>query len=405
MPFLDDSSLSSDTIERRDLFNLAITRKRQLSLDRIAPEFWSLAMRQVQPLEDGRTLCDGRSMSMFASNDYLGLGNHPEVRTAAVEAIHNWGTSSSGSRLLNGTLPIHEQLEERLRALKRAQSVVLFQNGYMANLGTLSAVLGPGDAVFVDSLVHASVIDGCKMAGASLHRFPHQNVEILEQQLTKLGASTSFLVVVDGIYSMDGDFSPLQELLDVTHRFGGRLMVDDAHATGVAGINGAGSAEHFGIPEADIVTGTLSKAFGSLGGYVATSEAIAKLIKANAHPFIYSTSPAPATAAGADKALEIAEREPDRRKRLWENTDHLRTVLIRLGLNTGSSVTPIVPVIFNEEHTMFRLALALDKANIFVAPIIFPACPKNSPRLRFTVTSNHSTADIDEVANTLKQFV
>lgn len=271
----------------------------------------------------------------------------------------------------------------------------------MANLGTLSVVLGTNDAVFVDSLVHTSVIDGCKISGARLYRFPHHNIEYLENQLNRLPPSTSFLVVVDGIYSMDGDFAPLRELLDITHRHGGHLMVDDAHATGVAGSNGGGSAQHFGVQEADIVTGTLSKAFGSMGGYLATTREIASLVKANAHTFIYSTSPAPAAAAAADKALEIAEREPERRICLWKNTDYLSTELNRMGLNTGSSVTPIIPVIFEDEETMFRLAQALDKADIFAAPVIFPACPKNSPRIRFTVTSNHTIADIDEIIETL----
>jgi 8-amino-7-oxononanoate synthase len=394
-------SLPPGSNKRKDLFNRAVTNKRQLSLDRIDPGFWSLAMRQVKPMEDGRVLCDGRSMSMFASNDYLSLSNHAEVRSAAVEAIHHWGTSTSGSRLLNGTLPTHEQLEAHLRELERTQAVVLFQNGYMANLGTLSVVLGANDAVFVDSLVHSSVIDGCKMSGARLYRFPHQNVERFEEKLNRLHPSISFLVVVDGIYSMDGDFAPLAELLDITHKYGGKLMVDDAHATGVAGPKGGGSAEHLGLQEADIVTGTLSKAFGSMGGYLATNETFARLVKANAHPFIYSTSPSPAAAAAADKALEIAGREPERRMRLWKNTKYLRTELNRLGLNTGSSVTPIIPVIFEDEETMLRLAQALDKADIFVAPVIFPACPKNSPRLRFTVTSSHTIADIDEIIETL----
>lgn len=391
--------------QRQDLFDHALAKRRKVSLDRIEPEHWALAMRKVKPVEDGRVLCNGRLMSMFASNDYLGLGHHAEVRRAAGRAIDQWGTSTSGSRLLNGNLPLHEQLEARLCTLKGTSSVALFQNGYMANLGTLSTVLDAHSSVFVDSLVHTSVIDGCRMAGARLQRFAHQDLDALERQLQQLPTSTAFLVVVDGIYSMDGDFAPLRELLRLTRDYGGRLMVDDAHATGVAGANGGGSAEYFGLAGVDIVTGTLSKAFASVGGYLAADESIVQLVKANSHPFIYSTSPSPAATAAADKAMQIAAREPERRERLWKNADYLRSAFEHLGLDTGASATPIIPVIFPQADTMFRLTQVLDAADIFAAPIIFPACPKNSPRIRFSVTADHTRAELDKVAAILERHL
>ncbi len=373
------------------------------SLDRIDPVYWRLGERKVDAMGAGKVVCDGREMMMLASNNYLGLAGDARLMRSGMEAIKSWGNSTSGSRLLNGTNQLHLKLEERLRAFKRLESVVVFQSGYMGNLGVLSSIVSKDDVVIIDKLVHASIIDGCKLAGASVRVFKHQNMESLEKVLKRIAPTIKKLVVVDGIYSMDGDFAKLPELTELAHRYGALVMVDDAHATGVAGPHGRGTADHFGSVEPDIVTGTLSKAFGCFGGFVGSTKQVTDFVKYNSHSFIYSTSLCPSVTASLLTALDIVEKEPERRENLWACTRYLLHGLNQLGYNTGLSETPIIPIILDDENTMFNLVARLDSDDIFVSPVIYPACPRKAPRVRLSLTAEHIIADMDRVLGSLER--
>jgi 8-amino-7-oxononanoate synthase len=298
---------------------------------------------------------------------------------------------------LNGTNELHEELERKLAWFKQLESVVAFQSGYMANLGVISAMLSKDDVAIVDKLVHASILDGCTLARAQVRSFKHQDMASLERVLEDVGYKACKLIVVDGIYSMDGDFAKLPEIMALARRYGARVMVDDAHATGVAGPNGRGSADHFGIDEPDIVTGTLSKAFGCIGGFVGAKKDIMDFIKFNSRAFIYSTSISPSVTASLIKAIRIIEDEPQKRTNLWACTRHLLSGLKALGFDTGVSETPIIPIILRDEHTMFELVARLDSDDIFASPVIYPACPRDKPRVRISLSSEHTIADMDRV--------
>ena len=374
------------------------------SLNRHGAELSKLAMRKVEDIGNGRVRVDGRTMINLSSNNYLGLAGDRRMIESSRQAIKHWGTSTSGSRLLNGTNDLHIELEELLRAFKQAESVILFPSGYMANLGVISAILRKDDIVIIDKLVHASVIDGCRLAGAKIRMFPHQDLAVLERILKSLDTERGKLVALDGVYSMDGDFAKLPEITKLAHRYGARVLVDDAHGTGVAGPEGQGTASHFGLDEPDIVTGTLSKALGGIGGFVATRNDVAEYIKFNARSFIYSTSCTPSNTAALIKAMEIIDEEPERRENLWKCTHHMLDGLRSLGFNTGVSETPIVTVVLDDEVKMAHLVAGLEGAAIFASPVIYPACPKHSPRVRLSLTSNLVLGDIDQVLDSFQRL-
>lgn len=384
-----------------DLFSRTSGEKKTTSLDRIKPEQLRLLMRKIDRMGSGKVMFEGREMLMLSANNYLGLAGDPRLTEAGVNAIRNWGNSTSGSRLLNGTNELHIQLEERLKEFKQVESIVVFQSGYMANLGIVSALMSKDDVVIIDKLVHASIIDGCALAGTQVRMFKHQDMESLEKVLESIDSAASKLVVVDGIYSMDGDFAKLPELTKIAHRYGARVMVDDAHATGVAGPQGRGTANHFGMHEPDIISGTLSKAFGCIGGFVGASKEVIEFLKWNSRAFIYSTSLCPSVTAALIVATDIVKSEPERRENLWRCTHHLLQNLKQLGFDTGVSETPIVPIILNDETTMFDLIEALDKDNIFASPVIYPACPKKQLRARLSLTAEHTLTDMDRVLDSL----
>ncbi len=387
--------------QHADLFGKAFERKRNSSINRSNQDYMYLVMRTVDEMRDGKVIYNGREMLMLAGNNYLGLAGDPRLTEAGVQAIKSWGSSTSGSRLLNGTNQMHVELERRLAEFKHVESAVVFQSGYMANLGLLSALLGPNDVVIMDKLAHASIIDGCTLAGAKMRTFKHQDMDSLEKVLLSVGPDVNKLVVVDGIYSMDGDFVKLPQVMRIAHRHGARVMVDDAHSTGVAGPHGRGTADHFCMTEPDIVTGTLSKAFGCVGGFVGAKRDITEFIKYNSRSFIYSTSLPPAITASLLAAVNIVESEPERRENLWQCTCYLTRGLKDLGYNTGLTETPIVPIILDDETLMFKLVAKLDEDNIFVSPVIFPACPRKEPRVRLSLAADHTIADMDRVLESL----
>jgi 8-amino-7-oxononanoate synthase len=354
-------------------------------------------MRRVDSLDTGWALSAGRRMLMLASNNYLGLAGDDRVTQAARSALTAWGNSSSGSRLLNGTNRLHLELEDRIAEFKQVEAAAVFGSGYMANVGIVSSLVSKSDTILMDELAHASLIDGGRVSRAEIVAFRHQDLELLESHLLKIDAGRSVLIAVDGIYSMDGDFAKLPEIADVARRHGARLLVDDAHATGVAGPNGRGTADHFGMAEADIVTGTLSKSIGVTGGFVAGPDSVIRLLKHNARSFIYSTSMSPSTTASVLAALEIAGAEPDRRERLWGVTRYLHAGLRDLGFDIGVTETPIVPVIFDSEDVALELTVLLDRDDIFASPVVFPACPRDQPRVRLSLSTLHTIDDMDMV--------
>lgn len=380
-----------------DIFTKTRAAKKRESLDRVKPEHLALGMRKIDAMGHGTVFSNGQEMLMLAANNYLGLAADPRLAEAGSAAIRQWGNSTSGSRILNGTNELHIRLEQSLADFKQVESALIFQSGYMANLGVLSALLSKDDVVIVDKLVHASVIDGCTLAGAKLRTFKHQDLESLEKVLQSIDSSVNKLVVVDGIYSMDGDYAKLPGLINLSHRYNARVMVDDAHATGVGGQNGRGTADHFGIEEPDIVTGTLSKAFGCIGGFVGATKQVTDFITWNSRAFIYSTSLCPSVTAALLTAVEIVKTEPQRRENLWVCTNYLLKNLKQLGFNTGTSETPIIPIILDDENTMFELVAALDANGIFVSPVIYPACPRKEPRVRISLSSDLKIADMDRV--------
>jgi 8-amino-7-oxononanoate synthase len=395
--------LNSEEIPYADLFLRALTGKRATALNRVRPEHVYLGMRKVEAMGAGKVVCEGREMLMLASNNYLGLAADPRLIEAGITAIKSWGSSTSGSRLLNGTNDLHIRLETRLAEYKKVESVVVYQSGYMANLGVLSALLSKDDVVIIDKLAHASIIDGCTLAGASLRSFKHQDMKALEAVLQSIAPDVGKLIVVDGIYSMDGDFAKFPALMQLARRYGARVMVDDAHATGVAGPTGRGTAEHFGLDEPDIITGTLSKAFGCVGGFVGAKKEITEFIKYNSRAFIYSTSLCPSLTASLLKAVDIVAQEPERRENLWRCTHYLLSALKGLGYNTGVSETPIIPIILDDESTMFELVQRLHDEDIFASPVIYPACPRKEPRVRISLCSDHTIQDMDRVLVSLRR--
>lgn len=386
-----------DGLPLRDLFEKAMAERKKSSFDRVKPEYLALLMRKIESLDTGWCYANGRHMLMLASNNYLGLAGDERLILAGMEALKVWGNSTSGSRLLNGTNRMHLDLEQQLAEFKGTEAAAVFPSGYMANLGLISALLGKDDVVVMDKLAHASIIDGVRLSGASLRSFHHQDVEGLEHILATLKPGTAALVVVDGIYSMEGDFADLPRIVEVARSHGARVMVDDAHATGVAGPNGRGTADHFGMAEPDLVTGTLSKALGVTGGFVAGPKELIEFMKHNARSFIYSTSMSPVATASLLEALRVMRAEPQRRENLWKCTNYLIDGLKALGYDTGLSESPIIPVILDSEEKMFEMVLGLDKDNIFVSPVSYPACPKKEPRVRLSLNAEHTVEDMDRV--------
>jgi 8-amino-7-oxononanoate synthase len=397
LPIIQPVLKPSSAMIYGDLFAKAFFAKKSTSLNRMKPEFLALVMRKLDAVSEREVVHDGRRMLMLSSNNYLGLASDSRLSDAGIQAIQEWGNSTSGSRLLNGTNELHEELERKLAWFKQVESVVAFQSGYMANLGAISALLSKDDVAIVDKLVHASILDGCTLAKAQVRSFRHQDMASLERVLKDVGYKACKLIVVDGIYSMDGDFAKLPEIMALARRYGARVMVDDAHATGVAGLNGRGTADHFGIDEPDIITGTLSKAFGCIGGFVGAKKDIMDFIKYNSRAFIYSTSISPSVTASLIKAVRIIEDEPEKRTQLWACTHHLLKGLKALGFDTGVSETPIIPIVLSDHETMFELVARMDSDNIFASPVVYPACPRDKPRVRISLSSEHTIADMDRV--------
>jgi 8-amino-7-oxononanoate synthase len=339
---------------------------------------------------------------MLGSNNYLGLTNHPEVKEAATVALAIYGTGCAGSRLLNGTLDLHLELEARLAAFLGREDALVFSTGFQANLGVLSCLLGRSDVVFLDALDHASIIDGCRLGFARRQKYRHNDMADLEKRLANSSDDKAKLIVVDGVFSMEGDLADLPSLVDLKNQYGARLMVDDAHGLGVFGTNGRGSAEHFGVErEVDLVMGTFSKSLATVGGFICGDTAVIDYIRHEARAEIFSAAPPPPSVAAAIKALEIVEREPERRKRLWENTEFMRRELNGLGYDTGSSQSPVIPLVIGEDLDAFSMTAKLQQAGVFANPVVSPAVPPGRSMMR---TSYMATHTMEHLEHSLEAF-
>ena len=352
--------------------------------------------RVISSAQDPVVMHDGRELVMLGSNNYLGLANDPEVKEAAAMALALYGTGCAGSRLLNGTLDVHVQLEGRLAEFMRREAALTFATGFQVNLGVLSCLLDRSDIAYLDGLDHACIIDGCRLGFGKHHKFRHNDMADLEQKLANAPAGRGKLIVVDGVFSMEGDLAPLPRIVELKQRFGARLMVDDAHGLGVFGENGRGTPEHFGVEaEVDLVMGTFSKSLAAVGGFVAGDRYVIEHIKHTARSEIFSAAPPPASVAAAMKALEIVEREPERRKRLWENTEYMKRELTALGFDTGHSSSPVIPIVVGEDLASYTMTTRLGQEGVFVNPVVSPAVPPGRAMIRTSYMATHTREHLD----------
>ena len=377
----------------------------QQELDALAQQGLYRSWRRVEALEGARIRVDGRWLIQMASNSYLGLHQHPAVIQAAKEALDRYGAGAGSARLIGGTFPLHEQLEERIASFKQAQAALLFPTGYMASLGVITALVGPGDLVIGDRLNHASLVDACRLSRAFFRVYPHRDVERLSNLLQ--GRSRRFrriLVVTEGIFSMDGDVAPLPQIAEVTRRCGGWLLVDDAHATGVLGAAGRGSLEHFGLSlEGILQMGTLSKALGSLGGFLAGPQTVIELLKNKARAFIYTTALPAASCAAALASLRVIEEEPALRSGLWKKVKHYVSTLEQMGLDLISKESPILPIRIGPADETLRLSKALFEAGLYAPGIRPPTVPSGSARIRMSVTALHTQEDLETALQAIRK--
>ena len=352
-------------------------------------------LRILDGEQKAKTSFDHHQVVNLSSNNYLGLTTHPRLREAALEATRRLGVGSGSVRTIAGTMDIHMELERRLAAFKKTEAVVVFQSGFAANAGTVAAVLSKDDFVVSDELNHASIIDGSRLSRATIKVFPHKNVDAARQILKDLPADRKKLLITDGVFSMDGDLGALPALCKAAEEFGAIMMVDDAHASGVFGKNGRGTIDHFNMHgRVDIQVGTLSKAIGALGGYVAGSKGLIEFLYHRARPFLFSTSHPPSVAASCIAALDVLEQEPQIIERLWDNTRFFKAGLVALGFNTGISESPITPVIAGEGALAMKLSDRLFAEGVFAQGIAFPTVARDKARVRTIVTATHTKDEL-----------
>jgi glycine C-acetyltransferase len=346
---------------------------------------------------------DGKEVINLASNNYLGLADHPKLVEAAIAAAKKYGAGSGAVRTISGTMDIHLELEEKIARFKKVEACVVFQSGFTANAGTVSAVLGPEDHIVSDQLNHASIIDGARLSKAKIHVFPHRDVAAAEAILQELADNPGHkLLITDGVFSMDGDIAPLPKLVEAAEKYGAIMMIDDAHSSGVLGRNGRGTVDHFGLHgRVDIQVGTLSKAIGVLGGYVCGSRDLIDYLYARARPFLFSTSHPPSVAASCIAAFEILENEPERIERLWDNTRYFKGQLKTAGFDTGESETPITPVMVGEAKRAHEFSRALFDNGMLATGIGYPTVPEGKARIRTIVTATHTREMLDRALDIL----
>jgi len=347
-------------------------------------------------------IIDGRKLTMIGSNNYLGLVNDPRVKEAAADAARKYGSGCTGSRFLNGTLSLHIELEDKLARFFKRESALVYSTGFQANLGTISCLVGKNDLLVIDRADHASIVDGCRLSYGKIAKFSHNDIQdldrVLNNHVNNNGLRGGILIVVDGVFSMEGDIIKLPELVEVAEKYNARIMVDDAHSVGILGEGGRGTAEHFNlIDRVDITMGTFSKSFASLGGFIVADETVINYVKHFARELIFSASIPPSNVAAVLKALEIIEAEPERRENLWKNTHRMHYELRRLGYDIGNTETPIVPIMIGEDMQTFAFWKSLFDNGVFANAIISPAVAPGNALIRTSYTATHTDKHLDHV--------
>lgn len=362
-----------------------------------------------RPISSGQDpivkMADGTNVLMFGSNSYLGLSDDPRLKEAAIEAVKKYGTSCSGSRFLNGTLDIHEELEAKLAKFVGKDEAVTYSTGFQVNLGVISCLGFRDGFIFLDSLDHACIIDGSRLAFSEVRKFPHNDMEVLEQKLSLVPADAPKLIVVDGVYSMEGDIAPLPKIVELCEKYNASVMVDDAHGLGIIGENGSGTASHFGVTDkTDLIMGTFSKSFGSLGGFIAGDKVVLNYLKHNSRSLIFSASMTPAAVAAASKALDIMINEPERREHLWKVTRHAQEAFKANGFDTGHTQSPIIPLFVRDTIKAMKIVRLAYEVGVFITPVIAPAVPEKDVLIRFALMATHSIEQVDEAVEKLTKI-
>jgi 8-amino-7-oxononanoate synthase len=394
--------LGTETLQNITLFDKCrtFTRAREIQAAGLYPYF-----KPISHSEDTVVVIEGKPRIMMGSNNYLGLTHHPAVLAAAKAALERYGSGCTGSRFLNGTLDLHVQLESELAEFFSKESCLVFSTGYQANLGLISGLVGRGDVVVLDKLDHASIVDGAKMSHGDTLRFNHNDLVGLERKLQALAPSTGIMIVVDGVYSMEGDIADLPGLLKVAQKFGAALAVDDAHAVGVLGPKGDGTAAHYDrVDEVDLIVGTFSKSLASIGGFVAGSETVIHFLRHHSRPLIFTAALPPSNTAGVLEALHIMQSEPWRREQLWTNARRFQDGLRSLGFDIEPTETPIVPVLVGPLEKTFLFWRKLFDAGVFTNPVVPPAVPPSECRLRTSLMATHAPAQIDQALETFARL-
>ncbi|MER3543880.1 MAG: 8-amino-7-oxononanoate synthase [Chloroflexota bacterium] len=354
-------------------------------------------IRTIGSAQGAWLVVDGRRVLNFCSNNYLGFANHPRLKGAATRAIEKYGVGPAAVRSIAGTLDLHLELEERLARFKGTEAAISFQSGFNANLATIPALISKEDVIFSDELNHASIIDGCRLSGGRIIRYAHNDPEDLERQISQATGYRRAIIVTDGVFSMDGDIAPLPAICEVAERHNLILMVDDAHGEGVLGRGGRGIVDHFGLHgRVDIEVGTLSKAFGVVGGYVAGKKTIVEWLRQRGRPFLFSSAVTAADTAACIAAVDVLEESTELVDRLWENTRYFKREMQRLGFDTGKSETPITPVMLGEAHVAQQFSRRLFEEGLFAMAVTYPTVPRGKARIRVMVSATHTRDDLDQ---------
>lgn len=359
--------------------------------------------RKLESPQDSEVVVNGKRVIMIGSNNYLGLTNHPRVKEAAIKAIEKFGSGCAGSRFLNGNLEIHEALEMKLARFFRKEAALVFATGYQTNLGTISALLGRNDLAIIDKYDHASIIDGCRLSFGKVKKYRHNDMKDLERVL-EATKDKGKLIIVDGIFSMEGDIADLPNIVKLAKAYGARVMVDDAHSVGVLGAGGRGTAEHFGLEDqVDLIMGTYSKSLAAIGGFMAGSKEVIDFIKHVGRSMIFSASLPPSLVASVSTALDIIEEQPQLRSQLWKNTHKMLRSYKELGYDTGTSETPIVPIIIKDNMKVYAMCKFLFENGVFVNPVVSPAVPPGRELLRTSYMATHTEEQLDKVLDAFEK--
>jgi 8-amino-7-oxononanoate synthase len=353
--------------------------------------------RTIESAQDTEVVIEGKRVMMFGSNSYLGLTNHPKIKEAAKKAIDKYGTGCAGSRFLNGSLDLHVELEGKLAEFVGKKAAIVFATGFQSNLGTISALTGRNDYIILDEQDHASIIDGSRLSFSKVVKFDHNDIKSLEKELITMDSKKIKLIVVDGIFSMEGDIAHLPQIVELAKKYSANIMVDDAHSLGVLGAHGSGTASHFGLTDqVDVIMGTFSKSLASVGGFIASDEETINFLKHHSRALIFSASLAPANAASVIAALEIIKSEPERIKKLWDNTNYTMKILKEMGFDLGKTESPIIPIYIRDNTKTFQFTTELLNEGVFVNPIVSPAVKSDSSLIRLSLMATHSIEQIDK---------